>query len=299
MITRLDLDGKGAGSPEGLVSRILKAEPSLCVPVPIEELCGKLDISSIEYEELEGLEGALITTAERESGIILVTETSHRFRQRFTIGHELGHFLIPTHKPNSDGRFLCSQADMLLQHTDEKNKRTKMEVEANRFSSLLLMPPPLLRPRLKGDPNLNQLVKLASEFEVSKEAMARAYAFCHIELLAFVVTHNGIVRRIYRHPSFPYVAVDVGVPAPTRSGVTSAGRVTDLRECLPDHWIRVERGRPAPKLYEQIIAQRNDYSMTMLWLEKAEDNSDDEVLDREENLTASQRLRDRIHRSSS
>lgn len=93
MISRLDLDGKGAGSPEGLVLRILKAEPTLRIPVPVEELCGKLDISSIEYEALEGLEGALITTPERESGIILVKEASHRFRQRFTIGHELGHFL--------------------------------------------------------------------------------------------------------------------------------------------------------------------------------------------------------------
>jgi Zn-dependent peptidase ImmA (M78 family) len=298
MISRLDLDGKGAGSPEGLILRILKAEPSLSIPVPVEKLCSKLDISSIEYEALEGLEGALITTPERGSGIIIVKETSHRFRQRFTIGHELGHFLIPTHMPNSDGRFLCSRADMLLQHEDEKDKRTKMEVEANRFSSLLLIPPPLLRPRLKGDPNLNMLVKLASEFEVSKEAMARAYALCHTELLAFVVTHRGIVRRIYRHPSFPYIAVDVGKHAPTYSGVTSVGVVTDVKECLPDHWIRVERGRPAPKLYQQIIGQRNNCSMIMLWLENVQDNSDDEEFDREEDLTASQRLRERIYRSS-
>lgn len=187
---------------------------------------------------------------------------------------------------------------MLLQHADEKDKRTKMEIEANRFSSLLLIPPPLLRPRLKDDPNLNQLVKLASEFEVSKEAMARAYALYHAELLAFVVTHGGIVKRIYRHPSFPYVAVDVGKPVPTRSGAIPAGVITDVQECLPDYWIRVERERPAPKLYEQIIGQRNNYSMIMLWLEKVDDNSEDEDFDREESLTASQQLRNRIYRSS-
>jgi Zn-dependent peptidase ImmA (M78 family) len=106
-ISRLDLDEKGAGSPEGLVSRILKAEPSLSIPVPIEELCRKLDIVSIEYERLDGLEGALVTTPDRQVGTILVKETSHRFRQRFTIGHELGHFLIPTHVPNLDGRFFA------------------------------------------------------------------------------------------------------------------------------------------------------------------------------------------------
>jgi hypothetical protein len=61
LVSRIDLDGKGAGSPEGLVSRILKAEPSLSIPIPIEQLCRQLDISSIEYGTLDGLEGGLIT----------------------------------------------------------------------------------------------------------------------------------------------------------------------------------------------------------------------------------------------
>ena len=33
-------------------------------------------------------------------------------RRRFTVGHELGHFLIPTHKPVQKGNFLCSRGDM-------------------------------------------------------------------------------------------------------------------------------------------------------------------------------------------
>ncbi len=191
-ISRLDLDGKGGGSPDGLVSIIFKAEPSLSIPVPIEEFCKKLDIVSIEYARLDGLEGALITSPERDVGTILVKETSHRFRQRFTMGHEFGHFLIPTHVPDPDGRFLCSRADMLLQPAREQDKRSRMEAETNRFSSLLLIPPHLLRRILKGHPNLRQLTQLASEFEVSKEAMARAYSFYHDEILAFVVTENGI-----------------------------------------------------------------------------------------------------------
>jgi hypothetical protein len=67
---------------------------------------------------------------------------------------------------------------------------------------------------------------------------------------------------------------------------------------LPDHWIGVDRGKPAPKLYEQIMRQRDNYSMIMLWLDNSENNSNEEDFDRDENLTASQRLRDRIYRSS-
>jgi hypothetical protein len=106
---------------------------------------------------------------------------------------------------------------MLLQHASEQDKRARMEVEANRFSSLILIPPPFLRLRLKGDPNLRQLTELALEFEVSKEAMARAYASYHHEVLAFVVTENGIVRRFYKHLKFPYVSIDVGRAAPKQS----------------------------------------------------------------------------------
>lgn len=299
-ISRIDLDENGAGSPDGLVLKILKAEPSLSVPIPIEQLCQQLDISSIEYETLDGLEGGLITNSERESGIILVKKESHPFRQRFTIGHELGHFLIPTHMPGPDGRFLCSRADMLLQHANEQSKRARMEVEANRFSSLILIPPPILRSKLKGDPNFKQLTDLALEFEVSKEAMARAYSSNHQEILAFVVTENCIVRRIYKHVKFPYVVADIGKAAPEGSLVSrnvSAGHITDISECLPDRWISVERGKTAPKLYEQVIKQRDNFAMTMLWVEFEREN-EDEDFDREESLTSKQRYRDRMSRSA-
>jgi hypothetical protein len=174
-----------------------------------------------------------------------------------------------------------------------------MEVEANRFSSLILIPPPFLRLRLKGDPNLRQLTELALEFEVSKEAMARAYASYHHEVLAFVVTENGIVRRFYKHLKFPYVSIDVGRAAPKQSLISrsaSTGRgITEIAECLPDIWINVERGKTAPKLYEQTMHQRDNFAMTMLWLENEDDEED---VDKEENLTSAQRYRDRISRHS-
>src|SRR6266436_3220052 len=92
----------------------------------------------------------------------------------FTIGHELGHFLIPTHMPDAGGRFLCSREDMQRLSAAENDRRGRMEVEANRFASLILMPPPLLRPCLKQrrDPDVGHMAQLATEFEVSKQAMA-------------------------------------------------------------------------------------------------------------------------------
>lgn len=89
-VTRLDLDG--TGSPSGLVAKILKAEPNLKVPVPIDELAFQLDIESIKELETENFEGGLITDVNHTTGGILVRKNVDRRRRRYTIGHELGHF---------------------------------------------------------------------------------------------------------------------------------------------------------------------------------------------------------------
>jgi Zn-dependent peptidase ImmA (M78 family) len=137
-IGRMDL--ADAGSPEKLVTLILNGEPNMPIPVPIEELCKQLDIADIKTLDSEGFEGGLITDPERSSGIILVKD-GFRQRRRFTISHELGHFLIPLHMPDTPGRFLCSSADMLKVSAKDNDRRGRMEAEANRFAALLFKRP--------------------------------------------------------------------------------------------------------------------------------------------------------------
>src|SRR4051794_8423664 len=102
--------------------------------------------------------------------------------------------------PNQEGRFLCSREDMRRLSARENDRRARMEVEANRFAALILMPPPELRAQLKvcAVPDLQHIPKLARHFDVSKEAAARAYADFHPEPVAIIVTHEGRVQRSYR-----------------------------------------------------------------------------------------------------
>jgi Zn-dependent peptidase ImmA (M78 family) len=296
-LSRMNLDGKGAGSPEGLVTLILKAEPNLPIPVPIAQMCRELDISEIRPLETDGYEGGLITDAARSQGVILV-KNGHPFRQRFTIGHELGHFLIPTHMPDTPGRFLCSREDFQLLTPRENDRRSKMEVEANRFASLLLVPPPELRKRLsKQAPDLQHVVRLAREFEVSKQAMARAYAERHEELVAIVVVQHGKVLRTYRDRfRFPFVQLDQGAPVPRVSLLHRfKGELnvpSDFAECVPDNWIDVKRGEPAPGLSEQVYLQKDGFALILLHLILPEEDEEDRDADR----TAKQRLQDRLSR---
>lgn len=292
-ISRMDL--ADTGSPEGIVSAILRHEPKFPIPVPIEELCYQLDIEDIESLETDGFEGGLITDTVRSRGIVLVNKDARTGRRRFTIAHELGHFLIPSHIPNAQGRFLCSRKDMALLTAKEVDRRAKMEVEANRFASLILMPPPALRSRLAKTvgPSIEGVLDLADEFEVSKEAMARAYADYHHETVAFVVVHKGIVKRLYRNRRrFPFITVSPGQPVPQGSIFHKPGlkrlSPSEIDARVPDLWIDVERGRAAPRLCEQACLQANGFAIIMLWYEHDQDEDEEH-----DERTARQRWLDR------
>jgi Zn-dependent peptidase ImmA (M78 family) len=297
-VTRLDLDG--TGSPEGLVTKILKAEPGLTYPVPIEELAAALDIKDIAVLETRGFEGSLLMDEYRTKGIILVNKDARGGRRRFTIGHELGHFLIPTHKPVKGDVFLCSRDDMRLWSTAEQNAYARMEVEANKFAALLLMPPPLLRPYLArtGDPDLKHVLALHEDFEVSKDSAARAYAQYHDEPIALAVVHEGKVQRIYKGLTFPRLSVAERADVP-RSSVywrkaANGEALSDIVETQAGQWLQSDWGKPLPALFEQVLHQQMGYALILLWPEFAEE---DEDADPDENRTAKQRLADRMARS--
>ena len=72
----------------------------------------------------------------------IVDLTDRRLERRcFSIGHELGHFLIPTHLPRPREPFECSLADFHHVDTCELNRRKRVEAEARKFAAHLLMPP--------------------------------------------------------------------------------------------------------------------------------------------------------------
>ncbi|MGH6736739.1 MAG: ImmA/IrrE family metallo-endopeptidase [Methyloceanibacter sp.] len=298
-VTRIDLADRG--SPEALVGLILKHEPDLPVPVPIEDLSRQLDIEDIVPLDVEGFEGGLITDTTKSRGVILVRHGARPARRRFTIGHELGHFLMPSHMPGEQGRFLCSREDMVRLTAKENDRREKMEVEANRFASLILMPPPFLRKAIARErsPSLQQVFALAAEFDVSKESMARAYADHHPDDVAFVVVRDGQVLRTYRNRNqFPFITVRAGQPVPTDSLFHKAGHQrgtpSDIDSRPPGLWIDVEHGRPAPVMSEQVCLQVEGFALIMLWHESAEAEDEDE--DREEGRTSRERWKDRQSR---
>jgi hypothetical protein len=171
---------------------------------------------------------------------------------------------------------------MALLTARENDRRTRMEVEANQFASLLLIPPPALRKALgNSSPDLARLVQLASKFEVSKQAMARAYTEYHDHSVAVVAVKDGKVLATYRNKlRFPFIQPNIGTPVPPASLYhrtrDRSGALSEFSECVPDLWIEVTRGIRAPAMYEQVLHQRDDYALVLLHLEPQKESEDDD-----------------------
>jgi Zn-dependent peptidase ImmA (M78 family) len=296
-VSRIDL--ADCGSPEKLVIEILKAESDLPIPVPIEKLALQLGISDIKDLEADGFVGGLITNATKSTGVILVSKNLQRGRRRFTIGHELGHLLLPHHKPGKDDSFLCSIDDLRALDPKVADRRKQWEAEANRFASLMLLPPPRFRKdaNVSKEPSLSDILALAERYNVSKEVAGRAYVDYRAEPVALVLTHNGRVLRSYRRKiDFPFLSVEWGAPVPGRSLLMrkrhAPAAVSEPDETDAGVWIEVERGVRAPNLYEQVYVQRGGYALVLLTLEQQDE--DDEADDRNWNRRSSRFQDDRL-----
>jgi Zn-dependent peptidase ImmA (M78 family) len=140
------------------------------IPTHIFPMAKGLGIT-IQDEDLE----------EQVSGILLVKEGGHvmavnknhpLFRRRFTIAHEIGHFVL--HRDQESIFIDDSVAFHLNAHSPNLTKW--QEREANLFAAYLLMPEAEIREymqRGKIDPNDEAALKrMAKYFKVSPQALA-------------------------------------------------------------------------------------------------------------------------------
>lgn len=273
-IDRLDLDG--LGSPAALAAKIHELEPQLSPKVPVEELCLQFDIQSISDLETDGFEAAIIMDELKASGAILVAKGRSDERRRYSIAHELGHFLIPAHRPSGCSSFECSLADLHLLDPKDRDKRKRVEAEANRFAAHLLMPSDEVRARIRQtDSTLESIVAMAREFGVSKEAMARTWVDAHREPVAVVLAHRGRILRRYRHEDFPWLADWHGQLPDDCLAVAMKlppGAYSQVEEVDPIAWLLERDAERVLSLTEQVLGQRDGYALVLLQAELDEDS---------------------------
>jgi Zn-dependent peptidase ImmA (M78 family) len=151
-----------------LIQRFSIAGP----PVPVADIAKKLGLDVIGYDLGDGVSGSLVI--EKGKGFIGYNPSHSRKRQRFTIGHELGHYVLHYSANN-----LFVDKDFLVKYRGNNSythKELIQEQQANAFSAALLMPEEFILDELKKQSTLKlseiELIEtLAKLFDVSVPAM--------------------------------------------------------------------------------------------------------------------------------
>jgi len=136
-----------------LVSKALALAECEAPPVPVEKIATKFEIQVVPFDFHDGVSAVF----KKDRGVIGVNKNHHPVRQRFSVAHELGHFLLG-HDIGIDD--LVEEG---FSKTDPKER------EANAFASALLMPTVWIKKSVAQ--NGLDIEKLARIYDVSKQSI--------------------------------------------------------------------------------------------------------------------------------
>lgn len=216
----------------------------------------------VAYEPLSGCEATLVGFGKR--AIATIKPSGSRGRERFSIGHELGHWKL--HRGRS---FRCRADDPDSNLASDR----PLEQEADTFASHLLMPGPLFNPatRAFGQPNFAQLSDVAKEFGTS--LMATAIRLARINTLPVIVACYG-----QRGLRWKVAAADISRRWWLRSELDEDSFTFDLlnsgKECKilgkqsADAWFTNDDAEDY-EVYEQCLPSQNGEALVLIYLSTA------------------------------
>lgn len=148
----------GSKSPVALLDELGIGAPE---EIDVEAIASYCD-ATVVYESLSGCEARIIGLGDR--AIITVRADARRERQRFSIGHELGHWM----RDRARIGFSCTESSFHVEWSTENPER-----RANRFAADLLLPERFFQPAAKDQPmTLATARSLATTFTTSLTATA-------------------------------------------------------------------------------------------------------------------------------
>lgn len=150
-------------------ARVLTQFNVTSAPVDVESIAKGLGAVVVNQEEEktgEPISGFFMKHGKQL--VIGINSSESSVRQRFTLGHELGHMLLHDRDYVLDSDVVYRNRSKISDGTDRD------EVEANLFAAELLMPEFLLEKELAKYPaavNEDQIGDIAKKFKVSAPAM--------------------------------------------------------------------------------------------------------------------------------
>lgn len=155
---------------EESANQLLEKFQAFDIPVKVDKIAFLLGLE-VDFVSLgEDVSGLLLV--ENGKGFIGINSSHPSVRQRFTIAHEIGHYVLHGQEEN----LFIDKKYNAFRNTNSATGVDRAEIQANMFAASLLMPQILLEKHIKskgfdlGDGSV--LSEIAKDFEVSVEALA-------------------------------------------------------------------------------------------------------------------------------
>ena len=229
--------------------------------IDLEALAHKAGKLRIEEGGLDNAEGRIVASA--SGGTIRVKPGLNPGRRRFTIAHEIGHYIL--HPREGLDREDTAANFMLWNDPGE-------ETEANVFAAELLMPELLFKPRAaKGVPGLALMDRLAVEFSTSVMATAFQYVNYTLEQVALVVSEGGNIKWSVRSKDFWPLVRTGALSGDSAAGEIFAGKYSNTKkmERTPAYaWLpKFENDSERDIKEDSRLLEWYDCIVSLLWLE--------------------------------
>jgi Zn-dependent peptidase ImmA (M78 family) len=162
---------------ETRAEKTLRDTDAYRVPVAIDIVARRLNLTMEAAPLGENVSGMLVVKGGR--GAIGYNSAHARVRQRFTISHEIAHYLLHAKKNDKTQLFIDRHVTFRRDETSATGV-DRDEVEANQLGAALLMPRGLVQQEIqRHDLNLDDeeaISLLAKQFHVSTAAMSNRLA---------------------------------------------------------------------------------------------------------------------------
>jgi len=158
---------------EERAERTLRDTESYRLPVPIHLVAQRLNLTLEAAALGDKVSGMLVVQGDQ--GAIGYNSAHARVRQRFTISHEIAHYLLHARRSGKAQLFIDRHVAF---RRDEQSSTgvNREEIEANQLGAALLMPRGLVQQEVRSqnlDLDDNEAIELlAKRFQVSTAAMS-------------------------------------------------------------------------------------------------------------------------------
>lgn len=228
--------------------------------VRLKDIAVALGVENIVEGPLEGAAASLVTLGDRTMIRISDCETNTG-RKRFSIAHELGHFVL------GHGHTLqkiCSDRDLNIWYGGGE------EVQANIFAAELLMPSKFVEPFCDVDASgisFNLIRKLALDFRVSLTAAAIRFVGLCPEPCAIVCSKQNRILWPYTNNEWkPFIKRDVPLDQYTVAYDLHQGKDMEDRPMEVETSAWVDWNFPDTIMEHSVLFPRLGFVLSLLWM---------------------------------